>query len=264
MKRCCCSLLLRSYYNAHLLRRNSMNLNNCHNHMIRGAQNGIWVKIIPFVIACILLMTSCAPLADNSSTTPEEPLLTAPESGRIDEPPLKLSNKEPLSEEAAKAFAKKLDTPFESYDLLRPEGAVDLKKLKPSVVLRVVDGDTLIIMWEEQPTRLRLIGIYAPESYSHHDESIRTHEGESVSRVVTHWLEDKKIYLQFDVDPYDPYERLLAYVWLDAHTMVNEVLVREGLVWQHRYPPNTHFDDYFKSLQKMAKSEARGIWSIDP
>jgi len=241
-----------------------MNLNNCHNHMIGRAQNRIFVKIIPFLVACMLLTTSCAPLADNSPTTPEEPLLTAPESSRIDEPPLRLSDKEPLSEEAAKAFAKKLDAPLESYDLLRPGGAVDLKTLEVSLVLRVVDGDTLIIMREEQPTRLRLIGIDAPESYSHHDENFRTHEGESVSRVVTHWLEDKKIYLQFDADPYDPYERLLAYVWLDAHTMVNEVLVREGLVWQHRYPPNTHFDDYFKSLQKMAKSEARGIWSIDP
>ena len=241
-----------------------MNLNNCHNHMIGRAQNGIFVKIIPFLVACMLLTTSCVPLVDNSPTTPEEPLLTAPESSRIDELPLKLSNKEPLSEEAAEAFAKKLDAPLDSYDLLRPGGAGDLKMLEASLVLRVVDGDTLIIMREEQPTRLRLIGIDAPESYSHHDEGFRTHEGESVSRVVTHWLEDKKIYLQFDADPYDPYERLLAYVWLDAHTMVNEVLVREGLVWQHRYPPNTHFDDYFKSLQKMAKSEARGIWSIDP
>ncbi len=241
-----------------------MNLNNCHNRVIRRAQSVSFFLTALLLSGFLWLTVGCASLAPELPQNTSEPLLTAPSTPRAEEAALRLPKDRPLSDDEAKVLSQKLDTALESYDLLRPGGAVDLETLKPSVILRVVDGDTMMIEWEDQPTRLRLIGLDAPESYSHHDEALRTHEGESVSRIVTHWLDDRTIYLQFDADPYDPFERLLAYVWLDAHTMVNEVLVREGLAFRHRYPPNTHFDDYFKALQNKAKAESRGIWSIVP
>ncbi len=211
----------------------------------------------------VLSVPACRRIKGPGHPTDPAPALTAPVNSRDPEPIPLLSGGQPLTQEEATAFARQLDLPLETYDLLRSDGAVDLSSMVESVVLRVVDGDTLIVMWEDRPSRLRLIGIDAPESYSHHDESLRTDLGESVSRVVTAWLEDRAIYLQFDRERLDVYERLLAYVWLDSHTMVNEVLVREGLVWQHRYPPNTHFNDYFEILEEKAREEARGIWRFD-
>lgn len=238
-----------------------MNLNNCHNRVIGRGLNrylGLSHLLILLLLTGLILplATGCQPLA------PEDRQLTTVPTSRQEAAPLVLSDKEVLTQEEANTLAKKLDQPLETYDLLRPGGAVDLSTLTPSHILRVVDGDTFIIEWEDQPTRLRLIGIDAPESYSHHDPDKQTQEGESVSRLVTAWLEDRDIYLQFDKDPYDPYDRLLAYVWLDAHQMVNEILVREGLAFQRRYPPNTHFNDYFEILENKARWESRGIWRI--
>ncbi len=239
-----------------------MNLNNCHNCVLRRRQKRNW----PRVAALFLLVIMAAALPSLSacyfkgSGIPSGPDLTTPHPSRTDNRPLQIPTDHPLTEEEAALAAAAFDLPLETYDLLRPGGAVDLSRLEEVEIFRVVDGDTLIVMRDDRPVRLRLIGLDAPESYSHHDEKMRTHQGESVSRLVTAWLAGRTAYLQFDVEPADPYDRLLAYVWLDAHTMVNEVLVREGLVWQHRYPPNTKFNDYFQELEKMAKQEGRGIW----
>ncbi len=236
-----------------------MNLNNCHN-CVMGGRTKSHFKYPALLVLLILLSLLASLTLGCQAQRPRDSDLTVPASSRHEAPPLVLSKKEPLTREEAKDLAKKLDQPLDNYDLLRPGGAVDLASLSPSRILRVVDGDTFIVDWEDQPTRLRLIGMDAPESYSHHDPDRQTHEGESVSRLVTAWLEDRDIYLQFDKDPYDPYERLLAYVWLDGHLMVNEILVREGLARQHRYPPNTHFNDYFEILENKARWENRGIW----
>ncbi len=242
-----------------------MNLNNCHNCVIgRNKKSSLGRRRLAGLLVLLLLLVlsvpACRQTRDKGQSSSPAPALTAPDNKRDREPAPLLSGDQPLTPEEAEALASRLDLPLETYDLLRPGGAADLTSMKESTVLRVVDGDTLIVEWEDRPTRLRLIGIDAPESHSHHEESLRTDLGESVSRVATAWLEDRPIYLQFDQEHLDPYERLLAYVWLDSHTMVNEVLVREGLVWQHRYPPNTHFNDYFESLEEKARGEARGIW----
>lgn len=263
MKRCCRSISLRPYYTFSLLSRKIMNLNNCHNRVIHRKQKSFFVLIRPSLalLLVIALGLAAAPACRKTPLQSGEPSLTAPSSGRDEEPPLTLPESAPLGEEEADRFALILASPLEAYDLLRPGGAVDPGGLEAVEIIRVVDGDTLIVMRDGRPERLRLIGLDAPESYAHHEEDRRTHRGESVSRIVTAWLTDRPAYLQFDKERTDPYDRLLAYVWLDAHTMVNEVLVREGLAVQHRYPPNTRYNDYFEELEARARREGRGIWS---
>jgi micrococcal nuclease len=118
-----------------------------------------------------------------------------------------------------------------------------------------------VVIFEDKPTRLRLIGIDAPESYTHHDKTQRTHIGESVSRIVQAWLTGKTIYLEYDAEQEDLYGRQLAYAWIDSHHMINEILVREGLVDVKHYEPNVRYDDYFAMLERLAKKEQRGIWA---
>ncbi|NLB50036.1 MAG: peptide-methionine (R)-S-oxide reductase MsrB [Clostridiaceae bacterium] len=240
-----------------------MSLNNCHIcvirriHQIRRSTGRIALCLLLAALTALSAATGCR-FPDPGQTDP--PALTSPDPTREDSAPLVISDQLPLTEDQAAQAAASLDRPLEHYDLVRPGGACDPASLEQVEIHRVVDGDTLIVIRDDRPVRLRLIGIDAPESYSHHDPAMRTHQGESVSRVVTAWLTGRQAYLQFDREPTDPYDRLLAYVWLDAHTMVNEVLVREGLVWQHRYPPNTLFNDYFEQLEELAQKEGRGIW----
>lgn len=243
-----------------------MKLNNCDNRVLSAKQSRtfrpiVWIVLI-LVLATSIAVSSCRHVSiGNQPNTSTENRLTTPEMKRSDENPLLLPENKPIENDEAAAIALTLDQPLEVYDALRPGGAANLAEFEKVTIERVVDGDTMMVVRGAHPVKLRLIGINTPESYSHHEENARTHRGESVSRIVKHWLNGRTVYLQFDKTTTDPYDRLLAYAWLDAHTMVNEVLVREGLAEERRYEPTTHFNDYFETLEKIAQEEKRGIWS---
>lgn len=239
-----------------------MNLNNCHNQVMVRRQNRFKRTFFKALILSLALALGLLALTACLGQNVAEPGLTRPPTDRAEEEIPVIRQDRVMSEEEAELFARRLNSPLENYDLVRPGGARNLGDLEKVRIERVVDGDTLIVLRQDQPVRLRLIGIDAPESYSHHQEDKRTHEGESVSRIAAAWLTDREIWLEFDQDPYDPYDRLLAYAWLDAHTMVNEVLAREGLVRVKRYPPNTFWHDHLEKLEKTAREEGRGIWGI--
>lgn len=213
-------------------------------------------------VAILVSGTGCRISPDGHPGTPATDIgLTTPVMVRTGEAPLFLPKTEPLDEQKAASFSELLDAPLEHYDALRPGGSMDLDTLLRVEIERVVDGDTFVVFRGRKSIKMRLIGVDAPESYAHHDEDSRTHEGESVSRIVKAWLEGRIIYLQFDQTDTDQYGRLLAYAWLDAHTMINEVLVREGLAEEQRYEPTTRYNDYFHLLEEKAQKEKRGIWS---
>ncbi|MDI9497225.1 MAG: peptide-methionine (S)-S-oxide reductase MsrA [Bacillota bacterium] len=245
-----------------------MKPNSC-NHRVLSARQSERAAAAVLLLAVLLLagavlMPGCQ-LPDESGQQDgtSEREAAAPAKRDPASSPLVLPDSFPIEEEEAAAIASALDAPLEAYDMLRPGGTADTKILEQAVIDRVVDGDTFMVLRDSGAERLRLIGINTPESYAHHDGNARTHRGESVSRIVRQWLNGRTVYLQFEETQTDRYGRLLAYVWLDAHTMINEVLVREGLAEERKYEPTTQFNDYFASLEKKAQQEKRGIWS-DP
>jgi micrococcal nuclease len=220
------------------------------------------VLVVILTVIMLLAATGCQRIrqftdAPNASISP----LTAPAKPRAKEAPFQLDADAPISHEEAVRFAMHLAEPLENYDLFRPGGSANISSMQQVSVLRVVDGDTLMIISNGESFRLRLIGIDAPESYAHHDEALRTHLGESISRIVMAWLTGKTIYLEYDVECEDPYGRRLAYAWLDEHYMINEILAREGFVDVKCYKPNVRYNEYFKLLKHLAKEEGRGIWA---
>ncbi len=115
-------------------------------------------------------------------------------------------------------------------------------------LVRVVDGDTLIVKYNGEDTRVRLIGIDTPESV-HVDSSKNTQSGVVASDYVKNLLkETKKVALEFDEDMYDIYDRLLAYVYLEDGTMLNAHLLIEGYAEIKTFKPNTKYLSYFESL----------------
>ncbi|NMA17906.1 MAG: hypothetical protein GX939_04000 [Clostridiaceae bacterium] len=220
------------------------------------------VPVLVLALSMLLVTCGCHSLGQliHDPDAPISPL-TALAKPRIKKTPLQLNDNAPISHEDAASLAMSLDEPLEQYDVLRPGGPANINSMQRSTVLRAVDGDTLMVLIDDKPTRLRLIGIDAPESYSHHDKNRRTHLGESVSRIVQAWLTDKTVYLEYDTKQEDQYGRLLAYVWIDNHQMINEILAREGLVDVKCYKPNVRYDNYFAMLEHLAKKEQRGIWA---
>ena len=112
---------------------------------------------------------------------------------------------------------------------------------------RVVDGDTFIIMYRGQQTKVRLIGVDTPEAYNY--KNVREEPGGKEASAYTRSLiEGKQVTLEFDHVMYDKYSRLLAYVYLPDGRMLNALLVEKGYAEPARYEPNVRYADYFESL----------------
>ncbi len=124
----------------------------------------------------------------------------------------------------------------------------------PYRVSKVVDGDTAWISIEGEDTKVRFIGIDTPESVAS-DESRNTPEGEVAAEYTRSLVEGKKVYLEYDKERYDKYDRTLAYVFIydgSGYTMVEELLLEGGYADVMIVPPNTKYEEYFRELKAEA------------
>jgi endonuclease YncB( thermonuclease family) len=116
-------------------------------------------------------------------------------------------------------------------------------------VTRVVDGDTIeIAPTVRGATDVRLIGVDAPEVYGGEETC-----GPEASDFTTRHLEGERVRLELDEDPFDQYDRLLAYVWLDGQ-MFNETLLESGLASQVTYQPNDKYEGRLIAAEARAKT----------
>ena len=132
----------------------------------------------------------------------------------------------------------------------------------PYRVQRVVDGDTFIIKMDGKETKVRMIGIDAPESVApSYSGKENTPEGKQASEYLKKLIDGKNIYLEYDLDTYDQYGRLLAYVYQsDQTTIVQKQMLSEGYAQIMTILPNVKYADDFYKLQKQAQEEHKGIW----
>lgn len=127
-------------------------------------------------------------------------------------------------------------------------------------VIRVVDGDTIIVDVDGEEVRVRLIGVDTPESVST-DESQNTTEGKEASEYTTEQLTGKPVYLEYDEGLTDTYERTLAYVYLeDGKTMFNKTLLEQGYARVMTVEPNTKYEEEFEALEAAAEEAGAGFW----
>ena len=125
-------------------------------------------------------------------------------------------------------------------------------------VVEVTDGDTIRVDLEGAETPVRLIGIDTPEK----DGPFTDEEcfGEQASLYTTDALEGREVELEFDVDRTDPFDRTLAYAWLDGE-LFNERILLEGYAVQVTFPPNVRYVDRFTVAERRAREESLGVWS---
>ncbi len=126
--------------------------------------------------------------------------------------------------------------------------------LYPSIlgirVSEVTDGDTIVL---NNGNVVRYIGIDTPEQ----GDSFFAEATETNRQLVR----GKKLRLEYDIDKRDGYGRVLAYVWVDS-LLVNAELIRRGLASVYLFSPNLKYRDDFVSLQKEARDNQAGIWSV--
>jgi len=125
-------------------------------------------------------------------------------------------------------------------------------------VMRIVDGDTIVVNYNGKEEKVRLIGIDTPESV-HPNESKNTEDGIKVSDYTKERLSGKLVEIELDLQERDKYGRILAYVYIDGQ-MYNKELLEIGYAKIATYPPNVKYVDDFKEIQKDARESKVGLW----
>jgi micrococcal nuclease len=122
-------------------------------------------------------------------------------------------------------------------------------------VVKVVDGDTVVL---SDGRTVRYIGIDTPEHGQPYFDAARNFNRKLVL--------GKPVELEFDLERYDRYGRLLAYVFVrdekGRRVFVNAEMVRNGFARTYTKPPNVRYADLFVQLQEEARKHRRGLWSV--
>ena len=129
-----------------------------------------------------------------------------------------------------------------------------------AAVVRVVDGDTVDVRIADRVERVRLIGIDTPESVRP-DSPVECY-GPEASAFTTQLLPaGTRVRLERDLEPRDPYDRLLAYVFLADGTFVNLEIVRTGHATVLPIEPNTTHSARFAVAEREARDVRAGMWA---
>lgn len=129
-------------------------------------------------------------------------------------------------------------------------------------VKHVIDGDTFWIDdGSKKGKKVRLIGIDAPESRKSQNKDVEFY-GKEASNYLKNRLKGKKVKLVQDVSTTDRYRRILAYVYLEDGTFINEELLREGYARVYTFPPDVKYAQRFLKLQKQAQQQKKGLWKF--
>ena len=137
----------------------------------------------------------------------------------------------------------------------------------------VTDGDTIGVRYGGRYEKVRLIGVDSPESRSNEksardsqrsgiDENVIVKLGKEASRHAADILRPiKTVSLEFDKEPRDKFNRLLAYVYLPSGQMLNELMVKDGFAQAVIYRPNLRHSTEFSHAFQEAKAANRGLWA---
>jgi micrococcal nuclease len=118
-------------------------------------------------------------------------------------------------------------------------------------VIGISDGDTLTVLHERAPVKIRLDGVDAPES----GQAFGSRARQAASALAFGQL------VTVRPTEYDRYGRLVAEVVLPDGRVLNQELVRQGWAWWfQRYAPD---NAVLAALEGEAREARRGLWA-DP
>lgn len=115
-------------------------------------------------------------------------------------------------------------------------------------VIRVLDGDTIEVLQEKKPVRVRLLNIDAPEKKQAY--------GSWSTNQLKDLIAGQPVTVTYTQK--DRYGRVLGRVVTTNGTEANRYMVQSGAAWVYeRY--NT--DNSLPALQLVAQEQKRGLWA---
>ena len=145
-------------------------------------------------------------------------------------------------------------TEFENLNLFKSQNGL-------YKIVRVIDGDTVIVRMGGKDETLRLIGINTPETV----DPRRPVEcfGIEASNKAKEILTGKSFRLEADniVGQRDKYGRLLRYLFLEDGTNFNKMMINEGYAYEYTFDLPYEYQDEFKQAEKDAREAKVGLWA---
>ncbi len=126
------------------------------------------------------------------------------------------------------------------------------------LVNRVIDGDTIEVIKDNETFKVRYSGIDAPELDSKNKQTkCRAEKAKEANEGL---IKNKKVMLEEDIKDKDEYGRLLRYVWLD-NTLINEYLVENGFARADTFLSGEKHKKRLEEAEIKAKGNEVGLWS---
>ena len=129
-------------------------------------------------------------------------------------------------------------------------------------VYRIVDGDTFYVRGNTPviDADVRFIGVNAPE-IAHFPAAAECY-GDAATTFTTQLL-GHLVWLTFDNDCFDPYDRLLAYVHVGGGDgdLWQRQMLRRGFARVLTVGANRTFSSTFRSDEDFANMSSAGLWS---
>ncbi len=141
-----------------------------------------------------------------------------------------------------------------------PQGPDPCQAPALATVLQVFDGDTALMDMPSGPHEsVRFIGIDTPE-VSHNGEPADCYADEATAFAEQQLYPDE-VWLTFDHECRDYYDRLLAYVHVRDGFYEIEALAG-GYARTLAVEPNTTFADDFAQVESGAQATDAGLWGV--
>jgi micrococcal nuclease len=130
----------------------------------------------------------------------------------------------------------------------------------PARVLRIVDGDTVVLAIADRPVTIRLIGVDTPETV--HPQKPVERFGREASAFLNALIGGKLVRLAYEPGPsrLDKYGRTLAYLYLEPGGLfVNREIIARG--YGHAYTKYPFaFQEDFRAAERTAREGHLGLW----
>ncbi|HRE47278.1 MAG TPA: thermonuclease family protein [Aggregatilineales bacterium] len=137
-------------------------------------------------------------------------------------------------------------------------------KLVKGTLVRVVDGDTMVITLNGRDERVRVLGINTPESVAE-NRPVECFGKEAANRAKELLPARLTVYLETDpkADTVDQYGRLLRFIWLEDGSLFNLQMIAEGYAYEYTYDRSNpyQYQAQFKAAQRTAQRDDLGLWS---
>ena len=127
-------------------------------------------------------------------------------------------------------------------------------------IVRVVDGDTVVVSMSRRTETIRLIGVNTPETH-HPTKPVECFGPEASAHTAALLPAGTDVWVERDTESRDRYGRLLAYVHRSSDGLfVNLHLVAGGWAVPYPFPPNTTYESEFASAANDAHASSLGLW----